>query len=311
MKTYGSVLFAIALLITSIAPLCAQAGWDASENKCVILDGNPKPIYEMGFHYIPGSEITMPDGELGPFGSTSGMELGFDWNFAYYRDVWFGDIDLTLSTLLTIYDAPTRVEMPNQLARISLEMEWTTRFAQGYGMIFDFHPGAYADLEQADGSILYFPLSLSAVKSLGKDVSVQLGAELRPNFDRIVMPVVGLVWEPSNAARIELMLPESRIEWYMGDDWMGHIGFAWNSTTYSLREKSPYDREDITIEDYRAFFGVSCLMHDQVTLTAEVGSVFERTVEFGQPFNLDFDPVEGELEMEDAFYAGLRLIGPL
>ena len=68
----------------------------------------------------------------------------------------------------------------------------------------------------------------------------------------------------------------------------------WNNTSYAIRDKSTYDRKQITFEDWRANFGSTYLLSDGFHLVGELGYVFNRTVEFervaeGEDSNVNID----------------------
>jgi hypothetical protein len=129
---------------------------------------------------------------------------------------------------------------------------------------------------------------------------------MRPGFDRSIMPLVGLTWAVRDDIRLEAQLPESRLSYFFRDDWYAHAGFEWRNLSYRLREKGFYDRDMITVEDFRLSCGLTHRFSDELRLTAETGSAFSRSVEFKDPA----DSLDSGVDVEDAVFLRVTLGGP-
>jgi hypothetical protein len=92
------------------------------------------------------------------------------------------------------------------------------------------------------------------------------------------MPIIGLTWRPDASLTIEAALPESRCDYMINDAFSVHLGAAWRSTTFAVKDSSDMGRDELTIEDIHAFGGVDAKVSEQVSFTADIGMIFDRYV---------------------------------
>lgn len=280
----GCGAFLLALFCGGTAAAQEEAGQAAY---CQILDNVAGPLYEAGLTYVADSDFE-------DYGGSSMVELDGDWDFAYYRNVLRGDIDLSLRFRTILFVDSAGLELPDQVLRLSCDAGWTWRYANGNAFQLRLEPGLYSDVEEIDGDAFAMPVSLALVRNFGSRLSSIGGVQIRIGFEREIMPIVGLAWEASNAVRVEAGLPESRLTWFVNRDWSAHLGLDWENTSYNLREKGMFGRDGITIEDLRVFAGLAHRISDRTQLSAEIGRALSRSVEFeygaeGQDSVIDID----------------------
>lgn len=237
-----------------------------------ILDKAPKPAYEFSVAYSPA-------GDFGSYGDSAMMEVNGDWAVGYFWDVLQGDIDVNARLRgLVFMDEAGALNLPSQLAQIALNAGWTWRFANQTAFLLRAYPGIYSDLEEADINIFYMPMSAAFVSSLGNGLSGILGMEARPGFDRPVMPIIGITWQPDPSLRIEAGVPESRCTYIFNDILSGHLGLDWRSTTFSVKDSNDIGRDRITIEDIHVYGGVEAKTSTQISFVADAGAIASRRV---------------------------------
>jgi len=275
--------------------------WPSEEDSwpCQILDTMPEPVYRIGLGYVPESRFK-------GYGKTDFLEIDGDWAFAYYRDVFCGDIDLNLRFDAMVLFGSAGLQLPDQVGKIALDAGWTWRSREGTAAQIRLLPGLYSDLEEIDAEAFSLPFSLALIRAFNPCLSGIAGVEIRPDFDRIVMPLVGIEWEIWEAVRLEARLPESRLVYFVTQDWSTYLGFEWQSMSYALRKQGWYDRKLITFEDFRIWWGLAHFISDELQLIGEVGSTFERSVEFeGEILDLDND-----VHISKATFVRFALSGP-
>ena len=274
----------ICLLVTALGSVQALAknySWDTTAPVCQILDKAPIPAYSLDLTYVS-------EGHFDGYGDSSILELDGYLELAYFYDVLSGDLDLNLDFNGTLFLSAAELQLPNQLMALALDTGLTWRYLNGTAIQLRVAPGIYSDVESISFGNWYMPFSLAGIKRFTSTLSGIAGVEIRAGFDRIIMPIAGLVWAPDNSFRLEATLPEAQAIYYWDDIWTSYIGWTWESTTYSIREKSDYDREKITLESYRTFIGTSYAISDQLRLIGEAGITSGRKVIFEEtPDDMD------------------------
>ena len=272
---------------------------DGPEARCQILDNPAKPIYRAGLSMIPESRFE-------GYGDSSATEIDIDWYFAELMDIGYGDVDLNAVFKLTIWGGSAGVQMPDQLLQLALDTGWTWRYENGMGFQVRAMPGVYSDMEKISSDMFYLPFSFAIIHAFDASLSGILGAQIRPSFNRVVMPLVGVEWQVNDEWRLQIRVPESRVTWYAGPGWNMHAGFDWNDTTYSLREKGDFNRGELTVEDTRLYVGTTYRLSDQIELTGDIGSIFARSVTFED----DAHSFDGEIDVGSDLFLRFGIIGP-
>lgn len=274
--------------------------WEKAPNKCQILDNPAKPIYEIGVGYVPESLL---QGAETNYNKAAFVELDADLEMAYFRDVLYGDIDARFVIRgVVLPGSRDELELPDQVAKLALDAGWTWRYDNGSALQVRTLPGIYSDIEEINGDVLYAPVSCSVIKAFDSQLSGIAGIEIRPHFERKYIPIIGVAWEINDQFRLDARLPESRFTWFLSQRWNSALGFEWQNTSYSLRD----DREQITFEDFRLSWGVTRWLSDQLQFTSELGTVFDRSVEFKEAGGV----TDKDLDIDKAFFVRFALAGP-
>lgn len=276
----------------------------AQQQHCLILDVPDKPIISASLNYSAEADViaegysNLPETDL--------TELDLQWEFGYFRDVWGGNVDLDAVLNARVFSDKTTLRMPDQLVNIALDAGWTRRYQNNLGCQIRLRPGIYSDFEEFSGKGLFVPLRLMGVYTLSSDASLVLGADVRAGFERVVMPVAGLTWAPSETLRIDARIPAARLAWYFERDWIFELGWLWRSDSYRIRENTPYDRDMFTIEEQRMFAGITRWINDFCSLSLQIGQVYDREMEFTE--EAPFLPRISEID--DAFFVSVTVGGP-
>jgi len=264
------------LVLMVMLSLCAHArgsSWETPGEVCQILDRPAKPVWNANMALIPARRFS-------GYGKTEFIEFDGSAEIAYYRDVLMGDIDVDVGLALSLFPDSAGLQFPDQLMWLAADAGWTWRYVNGAALQVRVAPGIYSDAEEISSSAFSMPLSVAGVYIFNSSLSGTAGLQLRPGWELAAMPIVGVAWEISNQVRLEAMLPESRLVVAVDDLLQLHAGFAWNNTTYAIKEKGSYDRKHVTLEDYRTSVGATYLLVDELHLVGELGYVYKREVEF-------------------------------
>lgn len=236
---------------------------------CQILDDLSDPAYEFGVGYLPRQDFENEEG--------SGMlEMDARWHVRYFRNILYGDIDCVLEARSIAFIHSPEVDLPSQVAQIGADIGWTHRFPDGLSFQLRAMPGIYSDLEELGSDMFFFPFSWAVIRAFSPDLSGEVGLDIRPRFDREIMPRIGLAWEPTDDWRVDARLPESSLTWFVTPDWSTRLLFKWMNTTYAIAD----DRDLLTLEDFRLGWEVTYRLPEQIQLSAQLGYVFGRDIVF-------------------------------
>lgn len=287
------IVFIVSVVLSVHVRAADWGKYKQAPRECQILDKALKPVYEIGQTYVFS-------GDLGGEGRTSLMETDADWEFAYFKDVLFGDIDISLSALNVQFldTADVTVDLPRQLTSIEIDVGWTWRSADGVACQLRVAPGIYSTLEEVNSDLFMMPFSCSMIRSFAPDLSGVIGVEIRPGFERSIIPIIGLEWEANEVLRVSARLPEARVTCFFARDWSSYLGLDWQSMSYLLHD----GRDLVTMEDFRAYLGVSYRVSYDFRITAEVGGAIDRS--------LKFDPPDDSTTIGDAMFMRFALGGP-
>lgn len=237
--------------------------------RCQILDNLYEPIYRINTGLMPSSRVQ-------GHGKTTIMELDADWEMGFIRNVFRGEMDIHARIRNSLFIGSAEIGLPSQTTSLALDAGWTLRYGQGQALQVRAMPGLYGDLNALDSRGFYVPFSLALIQAFHPDLSGVAGLEVRPGFDRTLMPIVGLKWEPFNWLGIEPRLPRSRITWFATPEWSAYAAFEWRNLSYALSDA----RRMITLQDFRTYGGLAHRLSDRMELSLEVGRALGREVKF-------------------------------
>lgn len=291
----------IYLLIGCLSVSHVYAGgssWGTTAPFCQILDNSPDPACSATLGYTQASRFS-------GYGKTRIAEFEGSSELGYYRDVLLGDIDVRLDVDGMLFLGSADIQLPNQLLALAADVGWTWRYVNGSALQVRVAPGVYSDIEGLSLGSLAMPISAAGVMTFNSEVSATVGMQLRPGFDQIFMPIIGVVWGPADWIRVEATLPEARVIGYWNSEWSGHLAWAWENTTYSIREKGDYDRKKITLESYRTTVGVTRTLPGELSVIGEVGMLSNRSVVFKRAAG----SMPRDIDIENALFVRFGLGG--
>jgi hypothetical protein len=302
---FSALRLAVPALLSLVSFAHGQGGLHDAV-RCQILDAPCRPVFETGISIVPEASFR---GESRSYGDGSMIEFDGMWQLAHFWDVAMGEIDTSIEAALLLFPDSVGLQLPDQLFRLNLDAGWTWRFVGDYGVQVRAKPGMYSDFEAFESRVLSVPVSVAYVQAWNPSLSGVLGVEYRHDFDRRIMPLIGAVWAPSREWRIDARLPESRITFFSLSGWSLFTGFEWQNMTYALREKGGLGRTDLTVDDYRLHAGARWNLNGDLYLSAQIGRIFNRSLEFDGGRQTTGDP-ERDIDVGEALFLRVALIGP-
>jgi hypothetical protein len=262
------------------------------------LDRTPTPSWRLDGRYIASADYEN-------YGSSESVEFDGRWAMGYFRDCFYGDMELSLAAKLQVFGSTASINLPNQLLDLYIDLDWVWRYVNDTALRLRLQPGTYSDIEQIDAGNLRMPILLEGVKRFSPTTSAVLGGTIRAGYDLPFMPSLGVVWQPTPQYRLEALLPKACMLYHLNDRFTVQGDFEWRNTSYNLRE-SGFTRSEITQNDLRVGAGALYSLSDDLHLTADIGYIFNRSVKF------DKTPayIENEIDVDPAPYFTLGFRGP-
>lgn len=290
----------VACLLVAVSAFAGFA-WDFRQTSeyCQILDDPSIPLYDLSFAYVPLSDF-------GDYGRSETLEIELEWALAYFRDVAKSDLALGLNWRTRIFPGSTRLQLPDQLTSLAVDSVMTWRYDTGQALQVSASPGIYSDGEEFGSAMFLIPFSCSMIRAFDRSLSVQAGLELRPGFERTVMPLINVKCELDDFWLIEAGLPSTKVSYLIDSEWSAYGGLDWESTTFALREKSQYDRESATVEDFRIYGGTTYQVSDQCRVSLEGGILFGRSIEFER----EVDELDRDIDIDSSVFIRFAVGGP-
>ncbi len=255
--------------------------WYRGATRCPLLDLRGDPVYTLDLGFVLPAEVEHGD-------DFSLMEWDIQADFLYFREVLLGDLDLRLHFQSAIPLNGGGLKLPDQLLAVSLDSRWTWRYVNDAAFQWRFEPGFYSALDSLSLDSLAMPLTFTGIKTIDSSLAAVAGLSLRLGFDREIMPLVGVVWQPTPILRLEALVPESRMIYHVLPGWAVHARWAWESMTYQMPDDSA-ERKRVTLESNRLAVGLTREVTPEFRIRGELGFLSGRTIAFGRGGTADVD----------------------
>lgn len=205
------------------------------------------------------------------------------------RDILAGDLFIDLDPSISVLTDDAGFSfMPSVLIAVPADFAWIWRYLNGWSFELGLTPGLYADAKGLFQShSLGLPFRGCFYYALAPDTAVRAGVEIRPGWDLVAMPLVGIAWQPSDMFFAEVGLPRSLAEVQLGP--VGIYGkIAWKNMTYALDDHDD-NPEKFTLNGWQFGAGVSIAFTETMRLAFEAGVITGRDITFEGPGTVDLD----------------------
>ena len=174
-------------------------------------------------------------------------------------------------------------DLPGQLYDFSLEGVVAMPLGKRWIIQTAVAPSFYSDLDNTSSDAFRLPARLLAFWKYSDRLTLSGGVLYLDRDDVSWLPVAGLLWNPNDDWKFELMAPRPRIAWRcaQGNDsncWLYIVG-EFGGGTWAVRRASGLD-DVATISDYRAMLGFEHKTSRGTGWWLEAGLVFSRRVEY-------------------------------
>lgn len=228
------------------------------------------------------------------------------WGYLYYQENELGgDLDIKAKVDMQVLNGFDGVSSGYPLTMARLSLRYAQRYIDGYGAQFIFEPGLYSGMEQFSGKDFAWPFGIIGTRALSPESAVQLGLNIYPGFDQVVDPVLGYRWtrgqiDVGPVVTLDLGYPETRIEIRTTPAASFEAGIRIrNWPEYQMGKDD--ERERVSYDETRLWFGTGLALNEAVTLNLEVGYTLDR--------ELAFEKAADPISIDDAGYFRIGLSG--
>jgi len=299
MKQNTSMIMLAACLLI---PIAAAAQWpegsagDASRARL-------SPALDTG--YVLGL-TQIEDSAFEDHGESGILVFDAEWAAAYFMDALFGgDVELDFVLAASFISDSTALDLPDQLLQLVADVAITWRYEGESELRATFAPGYYTDMKELGLDGMFFPFSLVFATPLSLKIAGVIGAQVRPEFERAVLPVVGVDWAISEHAELQLQLPQSQLTWYAARNLILYAALEWKSESFALEKDGAVDRKMITFESLDMEAGILFKLNDEMRIALVVGESSDREVEFEKDEGLP-----RVSDIEDGQFFKIAILGP-
>lgn len=217
-----------------------------------------------------------------------------------FEDIISGDISLSFDPSLTFFPNDAGIKhLPSMLVKLALDIDWIWRYTNGWSFELGGTPGIYADIDGFGSDMFAIPFRGIFYYAVDPTFSIKFGAECRLGWDQVIMPHVGLAWQPDDQFRLELAVPRTIANINVGIvDIFGKI--EWQNATYAMAGGND-DLDDFTLNEWKLGGGVGIDISDSSRLILEGGLMF------GREITVTKGSKEYSTDVDSSVYLGIAL----
>ncbi|MEX2171306.1 MAG: hypothetical protein WD851_18445 [Pirellulales bacterium] len=253
-----------------------------------------------------------PDGPAPVFDDNNSIVRTFGYNTTHSNTTWlpasddeFGWVSLESHGALEMgtpggivggigfhfLDGPIRTEMPPRLFDFSIGYQRREWIRPNFGWDFLFRVGAFSDFEGSADDGIRFPSNAVTFLRVGPTTTWLLGVDYLDWDDINLLPVLGIVWTPTDHFRLDLAFPRPRaaVRIMNSHSWL-YVAGELAGGTWAIERNDQWN-DNVTYHDLRLVFGIETWTDNCVSSGLELGYVFDRELSYRSGVG-DYSPRE-------------------
>ena len=182
-------------------------------------------------------------------------------------------------------NGPSQTDLPAQVSDAELEVTWMHRFNDRFRMHVSGRGGIYSDFNTSDDLEEALRVSGTGIGALeiNPDLQVVLGVAYFNLGSVWMWPVAGIVYQPDDEVRLELLFPEGRVSAVINETDVFteriYVGTRFFGRTWQI-DRTNGTRERVTYSDWRITTGREIRYIYGITTFLEFGYAFQRELEY-------------------------------
>ncbi len=210
---------------------------------------------------------------------------------------------VSVGVAFTDLSTPDELALPNDLYEYSAGLSWIKRFNQRWMTRVMMGMDYATDNENTSSDSWRFTGGVFAIYQKSPELSWTFGAIALGRSDLPVVPALGAVWLPRPSTRVDLILPNPKVNFLLADDgqrqqW-AYLGAGINGNTWGYQRPN-FSDDTLTYSDVRVVVGWQLRPSAPANRPFVPGRKF--SVEAGYAFSrdLEFENDSVEVPLDDA-----------
>ena len=229
------------------------------------------------------------------------LEVQYDYRYPFKA---YGELPVEVSLKVghIDIDEDVPVKLPNQLEarRLGVGVKFPAFFIDDdrFFMGIDVFPTMNTDDYDWESGAFRIPSKAYLIFKESDDFILVAGVSVRPEYDSMVIPVLGLIYKPNDRLSFNLALDDPNITYNLTDKTKLLWEFDYTLEEYEVTR----DRERHVVLKYRDFstgVGIEHTFWKDVSIAVKVGGVFARRLEYKDD--------SGKVDPDAGIYTGARL----
>jgi len=187
-------------------------------------------------------------------------------------------------------EGPTVIDVPARVYDAYAEFRWLHRFGPRWAADVAVAPGVYSDFRQGSDEAVRITGHAAGMFTWKPNLKLVGGISYLDRYDINWLPIGGLIWNPHEDLKLELIFPQPkiarRIYWEGAatekvQDWLFVAG-EFGSYVWAVRRADGTD-DELTYRDIRVLLGLERVNIGGLDARIEVGYVFGRQLHLRAP----------------------------
>ena len=277
----------ILVLLSGLALMVPSVGWAEKEGPQVVAGIQSRHIYS--------SDIEATDGDI----DITSTKFDLTYKFKAAGEL---PVDISLDVGHKDINADTSVDLPSHLGsrRLGLSTKFPVPFVSDdrFFMGIDILPTLNTDNWDWRSGAFRIPFRSYLIFKESDDLILVGGVSVRPEYEREVIPVIGLIYRPNDRLSFNFASDDPNISYKLNDvtllRWELQYVFDEYEVTRGTQEGVVLQYQEIS-----SGFGIEHQFNETFKGAVSAGGVFNRQLEYK-------DDV-GKVAPETGFYTGLQL----
>lgn len=199
-----------------------------------------------------------------------------------------------------LFDQAARHDLPSRVYDASLELRHLRKFGDGpWAMDAAVTVGYYSDFEIDSGEAVRVTGRGLAVYESSPAAKWIVGVAYVNRAGASVLPVAGLLYEPADDVRWELIFPRPRVAWRMpgsseADGRWVYLGGEFGGGVWAIARRSTGLLDVVSYSDLRVVAGYERKLLGGISRRYEIGYVFDREI--------DYESATPDVSLDDSLF---------
>ncbi|MFC1674472.1 hypothetical protein ACFL1K_01065 [Candidatus Omnitrophota bacterium] len=249
--------------------------------------------FDTYIRYMPGSEAEAMPGEV------EIIEAGIEYSYAF--KAWDKlPVKFSLENQYISIDENVGVQLPSHLFGLSIDIETTVPFFSFEDTYWRFglKPSFYDDDAEFESSAFRIPFRTFIIHRPNDKLTLIAGVAVYPDFESQVVPIVGLIYKPSEALTFNLVPKKPNITYQLNERMSIFAeGSMWGKE-FEV-DKGNLENVVLKVKGMRLAGGIRYKFNEYIRSSISVGGAFNRTLKYRDSL--------GKVNLEDGLFTELRV----